>query len=1600
MSQISQIASLNKNDSYANVELFSPRPHVTVRQVKDGSDLFVNLFDSGAATTILTPDELAQLRACGGVLKHFQKHTAYATTANGQPLDISGVYLVTFVVLDTKITAPVLVSPDLERGIIGCNIILKYNLLPKLGDCEYSDEISSITAQGQKQVYAMVTKATHMDPRVYTRGVPCKLVNEDGSDVVGKRSGILDTGEIMVRVSTDDNGHFRYQWPNMATVPFYLPRGSRLGFMRPNDDYLPMPIENSQAAVGLMAKINAGRESRRKRTLPQNTKKSQAEKDILEIVKEGLEKSVSDPSRRREYIDLLSEFSHVFSQSPTDLGFTDAVTHHVELRDKEPVYTAQYRLPPNEIQLIKDSIMAWLDLGIIEPSKSKYNSAILCVPKKGGNQLRVVLDYRRLNDKSLPDKYSIRTIETCLEEIGHQRSKVFSCLDLSSGFWQMKLDEDSRHLTAFTVPGMGQFQWTRCPMGLMGAPASFSRLMDLIMQDVTNVITYIDDVLAHTKNHDEHLVTLRKVLQKISDANLKLNASKCIFGASEVPYLGHTISESGFRPGQDKVQALRDIPAPQTAKQVRSFTGLANYFRQFIPRFAHVAAPLYKLCRKDAQWTEGELPPDAMTAFKAIKNFICTEPLLAYPNDEGDFHLYVDAALGDEHNEGGLGACLMQENHCGQRLPVGFASRRLTDSEKNYPPFVAELAAACYGMDYFDTLLKHRRFYLYTDHKPMVGVSTRQVKTLNRLQLKMQEMHPVIRHIPGSENSVADFLSRYAGMDRPSRTSDSSRRGLNPAKLAVATHRGFGAAASIDASPARMQVLQDNDPLLSQIKERVTAMSNDRELFAVKLPDFPKPLFIFWNTLFAATQSDLRGQVDLKGQQTPTSIAKILVPQALVPEVVAEAHNSKFGGHNGAYKSTQFIRQHFWWPAMEKDVADHVKSCKTCQAAKHTGSPEGDSSNHLPIPSWPNQRIHADLFGPLKNSNSGNSYICVITDALTKYTHIQAIPDKSAQTVSDAILKWIYLFGVPKNIITDQGTEFCNALSTAIYKSLDVKHGTTTPYHPQCNGQVESFNKTMAAYLRKAIADAEASTMDWEIFLGPLMISYNSSTNSTTKIASHKALLGFDSRLPLWSGLDQFNKEDHPVPNNQADALANLRRAQITAQKIAHHNAQHRQNIADQDFDNRLDVYNYEAGDRVWVRIPDSEKGPNPKLSLKWEEGEIVGRKDGQMAVYKVRRIHHKRKKVITINVQRLKPYVQGDADVSDPPQADQADSNTPPALITEEEEAAANNQVQDEAETEAEQDEHQEPEAEVDPFRRITRSMARVSALSMDQSAKRVTDIMKMANSGLVPDLTNEDLILLINHGYVIAISMPGSTKGPSATPATAEPTILQPEEVLAGKMKNPKWYKKISKSMIGIFKGKSLRIKRKAKPQKQKAGNHQQETFPSNNSVIIPSPMDVDNNSISIPSPMEADSPRPSAQSSLYDQLMPRLRDAMDDRYNITQHVPHCNHAGRGAQPPAPNHRMTSTPQAESHGRMPYHNESPILHGRWDDMGAWQQFDDHHPPPTPASPPPQEKPKSRHTLALARLSNYLKSGPKDNTAPDTHSHPSGGRPRRTCRQ
>jgi hypothetical protein len=271
---------------------------------------------------------------------------------------------------------------------------------------------------------------------------------------------------------------------------------------------------------------------------------------------------------KSKYVSLFLANHDIFSSNKTDLGRANNFEHNIRLNSSLPIYRKQFRIPEAHQESLNKQIDEWVTMGIIEPCYSRYNSPIFIVPKKDGS-FRFVLDYRALNENSLDDRYNMKDVGECIGEIGRAGSTIFSTMDLTSGFWQLPLERESRPLTAFTCPGKGQFCYNVLSMGLKGGPGSFQRMMELTMKDVQNVIVYIDDLLAHTATHEQHLKTLQMIFNKLRNVNLKLNPEKCEFGANSVQYLGFRLTPKGILPGKDKLQAVADMKPPTSVTEVR-----------------------------------------------------------------------------------------------------------------------------------------------------------------------------------------------------------------------------------------------------------------------------------------------------------------------------------------------------------------------------------------------------------------------------------------------------------------------------------------------------------------------------------------------------------------------------------------------------------------------------------------------------------------------------------------------------------------------------------------------------------------------------------------------------------------------------------------------------------------------------------------------------------------------------------------------------------------------------------------------------------------------------------------------------------------------
>ena len=811
----------------------------------------------------------------------------------------------------------------------------------------------------------------------------------------------------------------------------------------------------------------------------------------------------------------------------------------------------------------------------------------------------------------------MKEISECIGDIGRAGSTIFTTLDLTSGFWQMPLHPDDAHTTAFTIPGKGQYEWITSPMGLLGCPASFQRMMEMILDKIKNVIVYIDDVLIHSKTHDQHLESLEAVFQRLQKYGMKINLDKCFFGNTEVSYLGFVLTPNGIAPGKDKLKAIRDATSPTDMKTVRSFIGLCNFFRTHIKNFATISAPLTRLTRKDSGYKGGPLPAEAEKAFNLLKRQLISNPVVAYPRADRQYALIVDASTGSATEEGGLGAILTQIDEDGNFHVISYGSRQLVKHEKNYSPYLAEMQAAIWGMDFYATYLRGKRFILYTDHKPLEKLGFLHKKTFNRLQIAMNEFDFEIKYKKGV-TMPADYLSRNV------------IAALNDETV------------SIDPFTPDLHSLQAKDPEL--IKIQYYLANNHKWPLNTTKSEIRRLLPI--TTSFVNENNTI--WVRLLDHNYPRTA--LFLPQIYRKRVICNAHGSILSGHDALTKTYIRISSSYFWPTIKTDIQSHLDSCLQCQQRKKSLAKPLPLQT-LPTVDSPNYRIHIDLFGPLKTSEHGNKMILCITDAFTKYAEVVAIPDKTAETVANELMiQWFCRFGTPIQIHSDNGKEFVNNLSKELFRLLGIKHTTTTPAHPQCNAQVEVFNKTVAKYLASFV---DNSTLDWEQYIPALMFSYNTSYHSTTHTTPYELLYGMKPRTPSLPATDiqrKFYGESFASERLQILQKAReIAKSHIEESQLKY-KAQHDKNAQPHDFS---------IGQQVWYSQTDFLK-VNKKLAPKWLGPATIVEVNESVAKIKLSNNRHK-----TFNVKRLKHFVPGElqeglSHEADPIDADPASEDAP----------------------------------------------------------------------------------------------------------------------------------------------------------------------------------------------------------------------------------------------------------------------------------------------------------------------------------------------------
>lgn len=477
--------------------------------------------------------------------------------------------------------------------------------------------------------------------------------------------------------------------------------------------------------------------------------------DILEKNLTRLRLEHMNHEERKHISELCKEYKDIFYCDQLPLSFTSQVKHFIRTKNEDPIYVKPYRQPPVQTQEIKTQVEKLLKNNVIQESHSPWNAPVHLVPKKmdasGEVKFRMVIDYRRLNDITTDDKYPLPNITDLFDKLG--KSKYFTTLDLANGYHQIEINETDRQKTAFSTEA-GHYEFLRMPFGLKTAPATFQRAMDNVLRGLQGLhcLVYMDDIIIYSTSMQEHIKDLRSIFDRLRKANLKVQLDKSEFLRKEVLYLGHTITNEGLKPNDDKIRAVLNYPMPETVTEIKSFLGLIGYYRRFIKDFAKITKPLTNCLKKRNKII---IDQKYMDAFNQCKELLTHAPILQYPDPTKPYLLTTDASAV------AIGAVLSQGT-VGTDKPIAYASRTLSETEMRYSTIERELLAVMWAVKHFRPYLYGNKFTIYTDHRPLAWLDSLKEPNskLTRWRLRLLEYDFDTKYKTGKQNTNADALSR------------------------------------------------------------------------------------------------------------------------------------------------------------------------------------------------------------------------------------------------------------------------------------------------------------------------------------------------------------------------------------------------------------------------------------------------------------------------------------------------------------------------------------------------------------------------------------------------------------------------------------------------------------------------------------------------------------------------------------------------------------------------------------------------------------------------------------------------------------------------
>lgn len=1169
-------------------------PKIIISQVKEGHTLIIDgkingkpcelTLDTGASRTIISYRFLQHINN-----SHFNhSRNVQLLTATGQHINVRGETDVEIKFGERLYVQKVIVADIMDDCIIGLDFLNKYNCQIDFKNGILRCETEEMYMKGGCEGKVHCIRNVLLQPWSQTL-VPVKLVSNDKNNQT-RHCVLIDK----LPTSTP--------WGIART----LVQGPGAGVVRILN-FSSNPQKIMKGAV--IAKYEEVSWMRQCNTITTEEKIPRTRFDVTSLLEDC--KSELSKEELLKAQQLLQQYSDIFANTEEDLGRTNLVKHTIDTSDKGPLRQPPRRIPVACEKQVEKMIKDMKDSNVIEPSFSPWCSPVVLVKKKDGS-LRFCVDYRKLNDITKKDSYPLPRIDDTLDMLSGMQ--WFTTLDLKSGYWQVELDQKDKEKTAFST-GKGLWQFNVMPFGLCNAPATFERLMEIVLAGLIGeaCLVYLDDVIIVGKDFESHNKNLLQVLNKIKAANLRLSPKKCSFFKKEVKYLGHIVSSKGIQTDPDKIKAIEDWPKMQNKKEVRSFLGLCSYYRRFIKNFSDIAKPLNRLTEEKSQFIWNK---ECEAAFKELKRRLCNTPILGYPDTTNEFIVDTDAS------NCGIGGVLSQRKGQ-QEIVIAYFSKSLSKPERNYCVTRKELLAVVKTLKHFRKYLLGRKFHLRIDHaalKWLLNFKEPEGQVARWIE-QLQEYDFTTEHRSGKIHGNADALSRRPCLENCKYCTRQEERETSLVKVLRTDNLGT------EWSNEEMKLAQqeDNDirPILNWLK---AGTSKPQWSDVASLSPATKSYWAQWDSLTIYNDLLCRKWENTRGNN---SHLQLIVPKSRVPNVLKMFHDGTSGGHLGVKRTLMKVRERFYWNHCRDDVEDWCRKCTSCAAVK---GPRTRSKGALKLYNVgaPWERIALDVAGPFPVTENGNRYFLVVMDYFTKWPEVFAIPNQEATTVAEKLVNEVFCrFGVPLEIHSDQGRNFESQVFQETCRILGINKTRTTPYHPQSDGMVERFNQTLEKHLAKVV---DSHQKDWDKYIPLFLLSYRTAVHESAGVTPAYATFGRELRLPadLLTGrppdiTTEITEYVNDLRNRMTDIYDQIRTSELQASTRMKTR-----------YDRKARSSVFEEGSKVWLHNPVRRKGKSPKLQPDWDGPYTVVTKINDMT-YRIQK--NPRGPLKVVHVDRLARY-------------------------------------------------------------------------------------------------------------------------------------------------------------------------------------------------------------------------------------------------------------------------------------------------------------------------------------------------------------------------